>query len=250
MKPRQTLISAVGVLALAAAAVAVVAPEMVPISVVGRVEELPPDVLLAALSVFGALVLLVALGGRTAYRTLPLVERREASPNAPALGATFDVTLERATDTELLREQRVEAQDDVRAELRTLAIETYRQKTDCPGTVATRVVDTGTWTDDPRAVAFLGSDEAPRLPLHLWLFDLFRSEPATRRRVRHTVAAIDEVRRAARGDLETVHETPPGDTDGAATSTVREGKTAGGDGNGELAGDDDAPAENDGEVAA
>jgi hypothetical protein len=193
---------AVSLLALAGAGVAVFAPGMVPPPVVTAVTSPSPGVLIALLAAFGGLLWLASLQGRTAYSDAPMVPRREPTPDAPRLGTAFDTTLERATDLDAARDRRVSTREDLRETLFDLAVDTYAGAAACPPETAERVVETGAWTDDRRAAATLSDDDGPDLPLWLWLIDLFRGESAFRRRVRHTLRAIDELSRADPGTVE------------------------------------------------
>jgi hypothetical protein len=193
---------AVSLLALAGAGVAVFAPEMVPPPVITAVTSPSPGVLIALLAAFGGLLWLGSLQGRTAYSDAPMVPRREPTPDAPRLGAAVDTTLERATDLDAARARRVSTREDLRETLFDLAVDTYAGAAACPPETAKRVVESGAWTDDRRAAATLSDDDGPDLPLWLWLIDLFRGESAFRRRVRHTLRAIDELSRADPGTVE------------------------------------------------
>ncbi|QLD86858.1 hypothetical protein HWV23_14370 [Natronomonas halophila] len=201
---------AVSLLALAGAGVAVFAPGMVPSPVIAAVTSPSPGVLIAMLAAFGGLLWLVSLQGRTPYSDAPMVPRREPTPDAPRLGAAVDATLERATDLDAARGRRVSTREDLRETLFDLAVDTYAGAAACSPEMAERAVETGAWTDDRRAAATLSDDEGPDLPLWLWLIDLFRGESAFRRRVRHTLSAIDELSRADPGTVEALAE--EGDT--------------------------------------
>jgi hypothetical protein len=193
---------AVSLLALAGAGVAVYAPGVVPSSVTTAVSSPSPGVLIALLAAFGALLWLVSLQGRTPYSDAPMVPRREPTPDAPRLGASVDALLEAATDLDADRDRRVRTREDLRETLFDLAVDTYTGAAACSPKTAKRVVESGAWTDDRRAAATLSDDDGPDLPLWLWLVDLFRGESAFRRRVRHTLSAIDELSRAAPGTAE------------------------------------------------
>lgn len=192
----------VSLLALVGAGVAVFAPGMIPSPVVTAVTNISPGVLIALVAAFGGLLWLASLHGRTPYSDVPLVPRREPTPEAPRLGASVDATLDRATDLDAARERRVTTREQLRDTLFDLAVDTYASAAACSPETATRAVETGAWTDDRRAAATLGDDAGPDLPLWLWLLDLFRSESAFRRRVSHTLRAIDELSRADPGSIE------------------------------------------------
>jgi hypothetical protein len=193
---------AISLLALVGAGIAVFSPGMVPPPVITAVTSPSPGVLIAMLAAFGGLLWLVSLQGRTPYSDAPMVPRRKPSPDAPRLGAAFDATLERATDLDAARDRRVSTRVDLRETLFALAVDTYAGATACSPETAEKAVETGSWTDDRRAAATLSDDDGPDLPLWLWLIDLFRGESAFRRRVRHTLRAIDELSRADPGTVE------------------------------------------------
>jgi hypothetical protein len=60
---------------------------------------------------------------------------------------------------------------------------------------ARRAVESGTWTDDPIAAAFLG--EQTRYPPRDWLYGLVDPGGAYQRRVRRTLDAIDAIKRSS-----------------------------------------------------
>ncbi|WP_336135412.1 DUF7269 family protein [Natronomonas amylolytica] len=199
-------IVAVSLLALVGAGVAVFASGMIPSPVIAAVTSPSPGVLIALVAAFGGLLWLASLQGRTPYSEAPLVSRREPTPEAPRLGATVDATLDRATDLDIARDRRVTTREDLRETLFDLAVDTYAGAAACSSAVAERAIETGAWTDDRRAAATLSDDTGPDLPLWLWLLDLFRGESAFRRRVRHTLRAIDELSRADPGSIEASDE--------------------------------------------
>lgn len=206
MSRLRTGVVALSLLALTGAGVAVFAPGLIPAPVITAVTSPSPGVLIALLAAFGGLLWLASLQGRTAYSDVPLLSRREPTPDAPRLGASVDATLARATDLDAARDQRVTTREHLRETLFDLAVDIYAGATACSPEVAERAIETGAWTDDPRAAATLSNEEGPDLPLWLWLLDLFRSESAFRRRVRHTLGEIDDLSRAAPGSIEAAIE--------------------------------------------
>jgi len=107
---------------------------------------------------------------------------------APLIGEGFDAALTAA----LSDPRRIEP---IRADLRQLAIDALTQD-GVTAADAEEAVDEGTWTEDPRAAAFLGA--GIDRPLELRLRDWLQADHSTTRQVRHTLAAIEEV-------LETAH---------------------------------------------
>lgn len=162
----------------------------------------------AGLSAGALMGLLVLLGlvlawrsGRRARRLPepePLVPDRSDVSRAPAAGEGFDDRLDRVTDPDLPRERRLPAQDEVRERVRDLAVTACRTAADCDRATAERAVETGAWTDDPRASVLVGGPGAPAPPLHVRVWDLVRAESAFRRRVRHALAAVRAVQRGER----------------------------------------------------
>ncbi|WP_323676219.1 hypothetical protein [Halorubellus sp. PRR65] len=196
-----------GVLRPLVAAVAAVA------LVLGLVAALVPgvgDVVANTVGVFvgsPVLVVLIAMGGGAygllqLYRTgadesepNPLVglapERAHYDENA-ITGDDIDKSVEAvggelpesdAKDWWTYREK-----NDVRSSLEAVAGRVLANEHDVGREAATRLLETGEWTDDPRASAFLGTD-TPDLPLKLQFFDWLSGE-AYQRRVEATVEAI------------------------------------------------------------
>lgn len=89
-----------------------------------------------------------------------------------------------------------EALAEVRSILAETAASAYARAADRPPEEARRAVETGAWTEDPTAAAFLADDDGPGFSLwgrlRAWL------DPAAegRRRVERTVEAVDQVLRA------------------------------------------------------
>lgn len=218
----RTGVVALSLLALVGAVVAVFAPGLVPAPLITAVTSPSPGVLIALLAAFGGLLWLASLQGRTAYSDAPLMPRREPTLDAPRLGASVDATLERATDLDAARDQRVTTREHLRETLSDLAVDIYAGATACSPQAAERAIETGAWTDDPRAAATLSDDEGSDLPLWLWLLDLFRSESAFQRRVRHTLGEIDELSCADPGSIEAAIE---GEAVDRSNGTGTEGDT-------------------------
>lgn len=83
-----------------------------------------------------------------------------------------------------------------------------------PETARQAVAD-GSWTSDVRAASYLGSVDAPSLPLRAQVADLFRGRSTGRERIRH---AVDEI--ASVAGLEPLGDPAPGDSDRAAPATT------------------------------
>ena len=105
-------------------------------------------------------------------------------------GAEFDEFLELATayeDTE--RWQREQSRTRLREILRQVAADTYGNRADSDGAMG--AIETGQWTDDVRAAAFLAGEDGPSLPLSIWVYDLVSTADPFHRSVEHTIEAID-----------------------------------------------------------
>lgn len=185
----------VGVLALSAAIGLLVAPETLADAGVGEAVEGVPIDRVAKLGLglaFGALALFAGMSrAETGYRSLPTPERVGAT--RATAGEEIDAALERAAED---GERGERARISVRREIRTVAVETLVDAADLDEDEAKRRLETGEWTDDPRAAAFLGSDVA-RPPLRLRLRDWLSADPSFERRARATVDEI-AARRADR----------------------------------------------------
>ena len=133
-----------------------------------------------------------------------------------------------ATDWWTYREK-----NDVRSALETVSVRVLASEHDVSSDAAKRLVESGEWTRDPRAAAFLGSD-APELPLKLQFVDWLSGE-AYQRRVE---ATVDEIARHAGVDGEdeasgrtaTDSALPVHETAEAEWITAAAGEVAGGDG--------------------
>jgi hypothetical protein len=109
-------------------------------------------------------------------------------PSGDLLGAEFDDTLartERMSSTEL---RRSEAPEDVRQRLRAAAIAATARREGIDREAAASRVDSGEWTDDPVAAAFLGSPRAP--PAVRWR-ETLSATPRTVSRARHTARVLE-----------------------------------------------------------
>ncbi len=120
--------------------------------------------------------------------TDPLPYPPESIQTAPAeqVGTAFDghlATIESARDVEVSR---------IETALRDRAIELQTLYEGDDERTAAERVDTGQWTDDRRAAAFLGGSAADGPSWRTELWDWLRPMPRAERRIRHTVDALDE----------------------------------------------------------
>ncbi|WP_276281863.1 DUF7269 family protein [Halorussus caseinilyticus] len=81
----------------------------------------------------------------------------------------------------------------VRATLADTAASAHARAADRPREEARRAVETGAWTDDPTAAAFLAEESGPKFPLSARLRAWLDPAAERRRRVRRTVAAVGRV---------------------------------------------------------
>lgn len=126
----------------------------------------------------------------------PDYEDREPA-DAPRVGRAIDEHVEALVgdDASVNRDGAV---DEVWRHLRETAVETMVDVEGMDRETASARIGDGTWTEDPRAAAFLGGEAAPPLPVWLRIADFLRGAPAARR-IEATVEAIQrhaEVERA------------------------------------------------------
>lgn len=150
----------------------------------------------------GVLALLQAIGAALARRRgerrqadLPEVERRRAFPHP---GAAFDerlAALPRWPGRRADRQRR-----EIREELREVAVETLVRYGGLAPTEAAERIESGTWTEDPRAAWFLAPDAAIGIPLTERVRDALGVEYAFGRRARVTVAELTAYTRTRRSD--------------------------------------------------
>jgi hypothetical protein len=174
--------------ALVVAAVLLFAPGLLPV---------PPGLLANVASLLGAtaiggLIAIVGLyRGYTGRSAATPVRTPEQEPERRRPGTAFDDRLAAATTTDRVPEQKREHRvEQLRDELRELVIERYRQEKGVDREIAVEVVAEGTWTDDPVAAAYLGS-ETDDIPLRDWLRLLAHPQGSIHAQVERTVDALD-----------------------------------------------------------
>ncbi|WP_459195018.1 DUF7269 family protein [Halosimplex sp. J119] len=113
------------------------------------------------------------------------------------VGGSVDETLQRLADPS--EGIRLRGRIGVEREIRELAIDVLRNESDAGFEDVAVAIDEGTWTDDPRAAAYIGDVE---LPVRLRVIDWASGDPY-RRQVEATVAEL-----AAIADVETEVESP------------------------------------------
>lgn len=157
-----------------------------------------------------AFTLILSIAGRLRESTTaPLREqgRSETAGDARSrsleetggpIGHSFerDITLATAYDGQS-QDVREEARTRLVESIRPVAATTYARQTGQTEAEAMTAVKAGTWTDDPRAAAFLGSDEGPSLPVLLWLVDLVNASDPFVRSLDRTIEEIDRLQSTA-----------------------------------------------------
>lgn len=181
----------IGTLALIGALVVAVVPGV--LASVPALRVVASPLLIGPLGVLAAVLALQAFraGGETDAREYPTPEYENREPaDAPRIGRAVDERIERLLGDEAASGTvRDGVVDDAREHLRDTAVETMVDVEGMDRETATARVRDGTWTDDPRAAAFLGGEAAPALPVWLRIADWLRGAPAVRR-IEATVEAI------------------------------------------------------------
>ncbi|WP_424016196.1 DUF7269 family protein (plasmid) [Halorientalis pallida] len=118
----------------------------------------------------------------------PLPYPPESIRTSPAdqVGTVFDEHLAAIESTS--RDNRI---DHIKRNLRERAIELQTVYEGYDEQTASERVDTGQWTGDPRAAAFLGGSDVAGPSWHIELWDWLRPMPRVERRIRHTVDALE-----------------------------------------------------------
>lgn len=195
----QDAATVVAVASLLAGAVVVLAPWAVPRGIAtGTASSLGAArgvvlVLAVVAGLLGARTLLAMSGERDPDGRPPSERRlgRRRPPDARVAGWRVDEALARVTaaDPDRHPSQRVHDVQTVRQRLRDAAVRTLSSSHDVSRDRAAEMVDDGTWTEDPRAAAFLGSAAAPAPPLRIRIRD-WASGESTERSVEHAADAI------------------------------------------------------------
>ncbi|MDZ7689291.1 MAG: hypothetical protein U5J64_11400 [Halobacteriales archaeon] len=119
------------------------------------------DYLLVAVIAGAALVLglVFAFQGRAGTVQQAETPDAEGVESVPAPGDDFDELVSEASGWRSGKEK-----DAVRERVREAAVDVVASKENCSRPEAERYIDTGTWTADRYAAAFLGGSDAPKLP--------------------------------------------------------------------------------------
>ncbi|SEO65754.1 hypothetical protein SAMN05216388_101665 [Halorientalis persicus] len=227
------LVGAAGAVLLTAAAI-VLAPGLLPVprsQLAAVMDTLTGTVGLAGLAVIAGLIAVVQglWSSTTASRPPPLPV--DGDPTArdvpgPVVGETFD---ERLAAVQRVDARSPDSEAVVREDLRRLATDVYQRTHRCDWETAARAVETGAWTDDRAAAAFVGGADAPDVPLRRWFEDMLSEHGAFHRQTIRTLRAIYALEGETDGDTAsatertwTADETAPTETaarDGSATRT-------------------------------
>ncbi|RQG91854.1 DUF7269 family protein [Natrarchaeobius chitinivorans] len=135
--------------------------------------------------------------------------RRDAGPSlerGSTVGASFDRYVDRATAYEGDREVRSSAREELVGSLRSIAVTAYANRAGVTDEEATAAIETGTWTDDPRASALLSGEGGPSTPLWLWMFDLVSASDPFSRSLERTIDEIESLQSAAAIEPPTVEQ--------------------------------------------
>jgi len=190
-----------GALATALAVVVVLGPDVAPVvdvlapfadwlSGLGAERLLFASIGLVALSVLASVLV---PGGERVVTDDGASERFErvldrppegVASTAPRTAADLDAVVQRAVAGD------DEAVSTVRDRLRELGTETLTRRTDDTGETPAERVESGTWTDDRTAAAFLADEAGPAFPLRSRLRLWLDPETERERRIRRTVAAV------------------------------------------------------------
>ncbi|WP_436345661.1 DUF7269 family protein [Natronorubrum sp. FCH18a] len=203
------LVAVGGVLAFRPALLLERVPELRPL-----LERVDPGLLVLALVVLFVLFApAIGIGGRfRPSSTTPLVgdespdrtesrddDRPGGRPSRQSVvGAAADerIGLATAYDDEP-RDSREGAREALLESLRPIAATAYANRAGIADHDAMAAIEAGTWTDDPRAAAFLAGADGPSTPLWLWLIDLVSAADPFERSLERTLDEIETLQSAA-----------------------------------------------------
>lgn len=193
-----------GVVAVGVLVLAIVSPDSIVIGDAGGVLGL--FALEMVRLVAAGLVGLVLLGAVSTSRVIPGLP---AGPVEPLVAQRPEEIHGRATKRAgeplddlfeaYLEQSDADAVASFESRLRETAVSLYAVTASCSREDATAAIDTGTWTEDHRAAAFVAAGAVP-LPLRIRIWDVLRPGHPLQHRVQHTVAALEAL--AAAGDME------------------------------------------------
>lgn len=118
---------------------------------------------------------------------------------APVVGAAYDRTVALATTYgDRTRFDREAARAELVRSIRPIAANAYERNVGCHPETARRAVKRGTWTDEPKASAFLADEDGPALPIRVWLVDLLRTGAPYERSLDATLDEIVSLQQSSR----------------------------------------------------
>lgn len=236
-----TLVAVGGVLAFRPALLLEQVPELQPL-----LESIDPGRLVLVLIVLIVLIApMLGIAGRLRpSSTTPLVPDDSASEpgrsgdlgrggtgQETVVGALTDerVTVATAYDR-APRSSREAAREDLLESLRPIAATAYANRAGIPEDDAMAAIEAGTWTDDPRAAAFLASADGPSIPLWLWVVDLVTTAAPFDRHLERTIDELERLQSAATvpGPSRRPTDESTGETDanGSTSTTDTNGSSA------------------------
>lgn len=122
----------------------------------------------------------------------PLRQRSESDP-VNQFGSEYDDWLEGAMNYDQSTGSRAQNRSELRKRLREEAVTGCQIRTSADTPTAQAVVDTGTWTEHPRAAGFLAEPAGRSIPIHLWLWDVLRGADPFEVAVEETLTALEAV---------------------------------------------------------
>jgi hypothetical protein len=215
---------------LLTAAVLVLAPGLLPVphsQLAAAMDALTGTVGLAGLAVVAGLIAVVqGLWSSTTPSRPPSLpvdgDPTERDVPGPLVGETFD---ERLATVQRIDGRSADSEAVVREDLRRLATDVYQRSHRCDWETAARAVETGAWTDDPAAAAFVGGADAPDVPLRLWFNDMLSEHGAFHRQTIRTLRAIYALEADTEGDTDAATErTWTADETAAGVPDARDGR--------------------------
>ncbi|WP_227375867.1 DUF7269 family protein [Haladaptatus halobius] len=114
----------------------------------------------------------------------------ETNVTHPTPGREFDERLRTVHSGS--RSQRFQSRKRLREHLERSLLEAIVQREGCSEDDAKARMETGDWTDDPYAAAFLGGPSAPRRSWREWLRRSLGGETTFQRRARRTADAVTD----------------------------------------------------------
>jgi hypothetical protein len=112
----------------------------------------------------------------------------ETNVTLPIPGGDFDDRLRTVHSGP--RKRRFRSRKEIRGRLEDALADAIVRRDGCSADEARARIETGDWTDDPEAAAFLGGPSAPRRSWRQWLRQSFGGETRFQHRARKTADAV------------------------------------------------------------